>query len=261
MILQDLAVKALLEGHPEAARQLLPQGGPPEHAGSLLRDLKAMALGRGEVSTWPAERALATEPGRGVDAPRGPPPGLRTLIPEGEAAGWRPPVREGSGLPPLEQAATLQKPLIERAEGGLKQQRSAVEGRATRTFHHVHTLREQVEQMQDRDRERIAGLQRLLQRELAPGERALAQHLHEQGRVEAEIAQALPPDGEDECRKVIEEVERRMGRKLTDAEKTRVCKLWRQGNTEAEIVAILRLAPEAEPVPRPAEMPPDGGNR
>jgi hypothetical protein len=86
----DLAGKAFLNGHPTEARALLPDSAPPEHAGNLLRDLKALLVGQGEVQTWPAQRALTAEPGAGGAGPRGPPPGLQPLIPEGKMEGWRP---------------------------------------------------------------------------------------------------------------------------------------------------------------------------
>jgi hypothetical protein len=107
---RELAVKAFLDGHPAAALELL-QGeqhltpgqatGGAGHA-ALLRDLEALAFGEGTVSTWPGQQALApAQPG----APTGPPAGVQFLLPEGDAAGWRPPVAENAtnGLPPLNQ--------------------------------------------------------------------------------------------------------------------------------------------------------------
>jgi hypothetical protein len=91
----ETAGQLLLEGRPSEARQVLGTSkGPtdPAIAANLLRDLKAVALGEGAVTTDAAKRAI-TAPGEGGSTPRGPPI-VRLLTPEGEREGYRPPVVE-----------------------------------------------------------------------------------------------------------------------------------------------------------------------
>src|SRR5262249_18594596 len=86
-VLQDLALRTGLEGYGGEAGALLPAGGELRPAAGLLRDLKALVLGEGEVGTAPARQAAGPQANE-------PPPGPRLLQPEGEAGGWRPRVRE-----------------------------------------------------------------------------------------------------------------------------------------------------------------------
>lgn len=232
-IRQDLGVKAYLEGHVQAARELLALDGSADHAVHLLRDLKAMALGKGEVRTWPAEQAVAPDPAAGAAGTRGPPRGLLPLIPEAQAAGWRPPVRQGarSELPPIEQAARLEKPLAEHAEAGVKQQRPVVEKETHAAFHHVHRLHQGFHENEEREKKRLAGLEKRLHRELQPAERALAWHLGHQGKDDDAIAEALQREDDEAAFQVfVEQVEAELGRGLTPAEKEQLRKLWRRGH-------------------------------
>lgn len=84
---QELAAKAFLEGKPDIANTLLPDGGPPENAGALLRDMKAIVLGESQTPsrTWAAQQLDPTL--------QEPPQGLLILAPEGSANGWHPPPR------------------------------------------------------------------------------------------------------------------------------------------------------------------------
>lgn len=101
---EELAVRALLGGHFKEARLLVPQGGPSEHAGHLLRDIKAILTGKGEVVTEPGRKAVedqaVADQGGGK---RRPPPGRGLLVPENPGDEWKPRVKKGvlAGLPPL----------------------------------------------------------------------------------------------------------------------------------------------------------------
>ena len=85
----DLATKALLDGHPEQARRLLPEGGASPHADACLSDARTLLLGEGRVEGWAAGRALAPGPMSGAGSPRGPPPGILKLLPDGARSSWK----------------------------------------------------------------------------------------------------------------------------------------------------------------------------
>jgi hypothetical protein len=207
---QDLAVRAFLEGHPAEARALLPGNGPPEHAARLLRDLKTVALGKGEVGTWPARGALGVKPGE-VAGPAQMPPGLRPLVPEGTAQGWRPGVRESAraDLPPLEEAARLEKPLRDQAAAGLKAQREAVNLRGASALNAV---------------------------------RGLSQRRPDNKAEDEDFKKRLPGNGVP-LKTVLAKVEAQLGRKLSVLERTLAEQLARQGMKAAEITAVLGAKP------------------
>jgi hypothetical protein len=143
--LRELAAQAFLDGDPGRARELLRQeeslgqlGSRPApdaaQAAAMLRDMKALVLGEGSVSTEPARRALTPRPDEGGDGNRGPPAGVRFLIPEGEREGWRPPVAESAlgGLPPLREALAAHiEPLRRAAETHAKTERAKAEHHKT----------------------------------------------------------------------------------------------------------------------------------
>ncbi len=85
-ILQDLAVRHFLEGHTAEYRALMPVEGSADHAKQLLRNMKALALGKGEVATAPARQALS---GKADDIPSG----IRALLPEPVRKKWHSPQR------------------------------------------------------------------------------------------------------------------------------------------------------------------------
>jgi hypothetical protein len=196
---QDLACKVLLDGFPGEARQLLPEQESPEHARYLLRDLKAMALGKGSVRTWPAEQAL---PAKG-----GIPRGLKPLVPEGEAGGWRPPVRESplADLPSAGPGRRTTRPerlpdLLDRMDHAAKERVSKVLTEERETIHHeqlhiahtLHVLHQQQQQEDQEERDLRAKLEKLLGRKLSSAEWALAWHLwRHKGKQVNEVADAL----------------------------------------------------------------------
>src|SRR5262249_5195552 len=117
----------------------------PAHAAKLLRDMKTLVLGKGEVQTRPAQRALEAEPGgggAGVRGPPRPPPGLGPLIPEGNPEGWRPQVREpaGADLPPLERAGRQEKFWRESIEAKIKPEKTALDRQYAETLPHLKGL-------------------------------------------------------------------------------------------------------------------------
>jgi hypothetical protein len=185
---QDLAVKALLDGHPAEARQLLPADGPPEHAARLLRDMKALALGQGEVSTTPAREAVAGKPG-----PRDPPPGLKPLVPEGKVEGPRPGVRESAlaDLPPVEEAGRLEQPLKQQAEANSQAERKSLQQRARATAQHLQGLHQRYQKDEDEQKKMIEDLEKRLGRKMIDAEQVRAWSLRRAGARAEQIAAGL----------------------------------------------------------------------
>jgi hypothetical protein len=241
-VMQDLAVKALLEGHPDAFKALLPEHGPAEHAATLLRDLKATALGGGKVETWPLGRALAPEPGLGPAGPRGPPAGLKPLMPEGAREGWRPPVKEGAraDLPPLEKANDVGLAMKGRAEAQAKPERKALDGRAQAAAARLGAVRQTVLAPEREERKQLAEVEAALDRRLRPAERVRLRDLVAQKKETDLVAafRAQPGPGEDE--EFLLEVKKRLGRELTDAEKKQAVRLRKAGRMAAEVADIFR---------------------
>jgi tetratricopeptide (TPR) repeat protein len=219
---QDLAVKAFFEGHVAEARSLLPEGGPPEHAATLLRDMKAMMLGQGDVVSEPAQRALGPKPGEGDAGPRGPPPGLQPLIPEAGRDGWRPQPKESAladlppaevaqrlgdlppkqaaqpldDLPPQLAAKYLEQPLRRQIETGIAGESRSIGERKTEVLHSLHGLEQQLQQQDQDDDAFIAAVEALLKRKLSPAERASASEMRRQGKKAADVADELRKAGQ-----------------------------------------------------------------
>jgi hypothetical protein len=244
-ILQDLAVKAFVEGHAGEYRQLIPTDGPAEHASNLLRDLKAMALGEGgTVSTASAvERAAPTEPGKGTETPRGPPPGLKPLVPEGERLGWRPPVVEqaGADLPPLEKAAELGLALKGKVEAELKPEQANLEKDAKTVQQRLTVAYERVQAPELKERKHFAELEGILDRRLRPTEKVLARDLLSENKTPAQVLATLKtqvPVNEEE--EFLDELKARLGRNLNADERSQALRLRKEGRKVAEIADILR---------------------
>jgi hypothetical protein len=263
-LMQDLAVKAFLEGHAEAFRDLLPADGPPEHADALLRDLKALALGGGKVETWPAERALPAEPGRGGEAPRGPPPpGLRPLIPEGAAEAWRPPVKESADadLPAIEKVAQTGKVLRTRAEADLEPARAAHGEKARKARGRLEAVAHNVRALEEANRKRAAEVEAALARKLTPGERIRVAVLAGQNQTNGQILIALggpapQPANQQDDEKFVAEVEKLLGRPPTAGERAEALRMKRGGLTAAQAADDMKgreLLPNPVPVEEEAE--------
>src|SRR5207248_4875775 len=106
---QGFAVQLFLAGRPAEARAMLPAEGSPAEAETLLRDVKTLIAGQGELRTWPARRLIAAR-SAGDDIP----PGLRMLLPEETATTWKSQLREASDPTALDELAALEKPQRER---------------------------------------------------------------------------------------------------------------------------------------------------
>jgi tetratricopeptide (TPR) repeat protein len=196
---QELACKLFLDGFPREARELLPDQGSAEHAGVLLRDLKALALGEGAVRTWPAEQALT--PKAGI------PPGLRPLVPEGEAGGWHPPARESpaAGLPPAEGGQAAARPertpeylarLEQEARRNVRRvlqvEQKVVRQEEQRLGHILHARHQQQQRDEEEERKFKAEVETLLGQKLSPVDWSLAWRLmRRQGRKAREVADRL----------------------------------------------------------------------
>jgi hypothetical protein len=240
-VLQDVAIRAFLEGRPEEYRSLWPANGPPQHAAELLRDLKALSLGSGQVNTWPAERVLTPEPGRGGDNPRGPPPGLRPLVPEGSREGWRPPVKEraGADLPPLEKAAEVGKVLQGQVETAARAEQAGVEAKwrgATQSLAGAAAI---MRQQQEDQRKQLAAIEESLRRSLTAAERGRARYLAALNRPTTEIVRTLhkPADSSDE--EYLEQIEAILNRPLSPQERRLARALHKEGRSAAAIGTLF----------------------
>jgi hypothetical protein len=243
-IAQDLAVKALLEGHPAEYRSLMPADGPPEHAANLLRDITALALGEGKVTTWPAESVLATpEPGAGPASPRGPPPGLKPLIPEGPSRSWRPPVREAAsaGLPPLEKAVEAAAPLRASAEAESRGERTNLNATARTAQASLGAVQQRILLPEKAERQAFAEVEAALDRRLAAAERVTVREMVAQNKAAKEIVavfQAQPAPNDDE--ELFKELKALLGGELTEAQRAQALRLRKAGRKVAEIADVMR---------------------
>jgi hypothetical protein len=242
-VLQELAVKAVLEGHAAEALNLLPEGGPAEHAANLLRDLRATVLGEGKVETEAVGSALA-EPGKGGASPRAP-PGLEPLIPEGARASWRPPVRDSarSDLPPMQQAEKVGAAARGRAEKAVPGERARQERQAAQTREEITRVHNRVIAPEMAERRRLAAVESELDRRLRPAERVKARALLAQNRPSGQIAaelRAQPGGGDDDEAEFLADVARRLGGRLDGQKAAQAKRLRKQGRTAAEVADILR---------------------
>jgi hypothetical protein len=238
---QDLAIKAFLEGHEGAYKALMPGDGPAEHAATLLRDMKAMALGAGKVETWPAQRAMLPEPGEGPASPRGPPPGLKSLVPEGARAGWRPPVRETAktALPPWEQAAEVAVLLKGKVQSEAAAEKTAAAAKAKSALKHIGAVHVRVLEPEKDEQRKFQEIEAGLHRRLRPAERVTVRAMLAQNKPLQAIVADLPSDDND--REFLAAVSKLLGRALTDEERNLALRLCnRRRRMPDYVAAILR---------------------
>src|SRR5262249_47559875 len=150
----------------------LPADLPTEVAVGMLRDLKALATGQGEVSTTAGRAALP--PGE----PRLP-AGLKPLLPEGSDKGWRPPVqgKASEGLPPLEEVTQQVGKLRDNLLVRLEKEREA---RVAHLQPHLTTLQEvgrQLGTQAEREQKVVEQLEQQLDRPLRALERLRVRNL------------------------------------------------------------------------------------
>jgi len=232
-LLQDLALKALLEGHPDLAMKLLPENAPADNARKLLSDLRALALGEGKVETWPA---TATE--------SRPPRGVEPLIPTDARPKWQPPSKEkpADNLSNLDRAekvaATLKAQAIKNATG----EKASSEARAAKALAALSALHDRIMVPELAERKQLVAVEAVLDRRLLPAERVRVQTLLAQKKSPREIAEELkaPPAETDEEKEFLAEVERRLGQALTEEQIPQAKRLRKQGRTSAEVADIIR---------------------
>jgi hypothetical protein len=243
-LLQDLAVKAFLEGHPAEYFKLRPEEGPAEHAANLLRDLKALALGEGKVETWAGGSALPAEPGKGPGSPRAP-PGLEPLIPEGAREGWRPPVKESAAadLPALEKAVELGATLEANAEAGIQPERKALQTKGDGARQKLDGVYQRIIAPELAERRQFSELETQLDRSLRPLERVQVRTLLAQNQSPQQIVATLQKQqgGEDEETEFLADVAKHLRTpQLSVEQKARALRLRRSGRTAAEVADLLR---------------------
>jgi hypothetical protein len=244
-ILQDLAFKALLEGHGAEVPSLLPHDGPAEHAATLLRDLHALGTGEGTVSSWAGLSALPTpRPGAGPASPRGPPPGLEPLMPEGARASWRPPARESAraGLEPLEDAAKVGQTIGARAEADARAERGGLDATAQAARTRLAGLQQDILKPEQAERRLFAEAEAALDRRLRPEERVLVRELAGQHKTAPQIVAAVraQPGAADDEDDLLKDLQARLGRNLTADERAQALRLGKAGRRAAEIADIFR---------------------
>jgi len=238
---QELAVRALLEGHGELADHLLDPNGSPEQAAALLCDLKVLATGGGTVSTPAGIDALpVSKPGESPAAPR-PPPGLEPLIPEGARDGWRPPVREAASadLPPLhEEAATAMRQAAEKDLGAATQKLKSMSA----------DVRDKVAAATNglgAEERTLGNVEAVLNRPLKSEERALVRGLIQKKQDTNQIVNQIKRDEDefDEDEAFLAAVADQLGRPLTATERSTARAGKANGKSVAEVVQALRQVP------------------
>jgi hypothetical protein len=197
---QDLAMKAFFEGHVQAARELWPANGSPEHAANLLRDMKALVTGQGEVTTEAGRQGLPPASNQGGGKPPGPPPGLKFLLPEEPGDGWRPPVRGKAteGLPPLQEAARLAEPLQEAVAEQLPREREALAGHVQFHVQELHRVQLRMQQKDRDEKEKIELFEKALAVPLQPAERVWVGQQLREGKPQEKVAEELKEKWNDE---------------------------------------------------------------
>jgi hypothetical protein len=225
----DLAVKAMIEGHADAALKLMPADAPAEQAAAALRDLKALALGGGKVETWPAKAA---------DGPR-PPPGLEPLVPEARREGWRPPARgKASAGVPLEAAEKAGAKVRDAAGPKVAAERGKLDADAAAARKGLSDAHARVMAPELADRKRFASVEYRLGRRLTASERTTVRDWIDDGKPVEVVVPLLPAVSDEE--RYLSEVARLLGRELTPEERSQARALRRDGRRAAEAVELLR---------------------
>ncbi len=162
-ILQDLAVRHILEGHAYEYRALMPVDGPADRAAELLRDMKALSLGEGEVVTAPARQALTDKAG---DIPAG----IRPLLPEAARKNWHPPTSRSAKADksPLAKADRAGVELRTRIETDLKTERITQAERAKESRERLTKAQRRLQEQEEADGKRLAELIAALEQQNGP---------------------------------------------------------------------------------------------
>jgi hypothetical protein len=185
-ILQDLAVRHLLAGHTQEYRALMPADGPADHADRLLRDLKALTLGKGEVVTAPARQAVSE---KGTE----PPPGIRVLLPDAARKNWRSPMQSSAsaGLSPLDKATAAGQTLRSRIETDLKSERITQGDRAKEARGRIESAQRRLQERDEADGKRFAEIEAELGRPLKAMEKVRVRQLAARKQTNRQIVAVL----------------------------------------------------------------------
>jgi hypothetical protein len=188
-ILQDLAVRHFLQGHTAEYRALMPVDGSADRAAELLGDLKALALGKGEVGTTPARQALSAEPGKAVK----PPPGMQALVSEGARKSWRAPGRGQSKMKPtaLDKGIVAAGVLRTVIETDLKKERITQTEKANEAQRHIETAQRHLRQQEEADGKRFTEVETALGRPLETMEKVRVRHLAARNQTSRRIVETL----------------------------------------------------------------------
>ena len=188
-ILQDLAVRHFLQGHPAEYRALMPADGSADRAAELLRDMKALALGRGEIGTTPARQVLSAEAGKKGD----PPPGMKALLPEGARKGWRPPERGGAKTKPtaLDEGIVAADALREVIETDLKKERITQTEKANEAQVRIETAQKHLREQEEADGKRLTEVETALGRPLETMEKVRVRQLAARNQTNRQIVETV----------------------------------------------------------------------
>jgi hypothetical protein len=178
----------------------------------------------------------------GTEGPRGPPPGLKPLLPESAQQGWRPPVRESAkaDLPPLEKAAEAAQALAGKVEAGAKVERASLVGLAATTQKKLGVVYARVVQPEQKERRQFAEVEAALDRRLRPAERVQIRALVAQNRDLAQIVAQFQKQADAEEEDFLRDLQQRLRRPLTPAERVRALRLHQEGRRAAEVADIFR---------------------
>jgi hypothetical protein len=188
-ILQELAVRHLLQAHAAEYRALMPADAPPDQAARLLRDMKALALGQGAVVTDAALQALPAKGGKSDE----PPPGIRAIMPESVRKDWRAPSNGGTKKEPspLERGAVAGEILRGQIETNAKKERISWQGRAKDARQSIETAQQHLRGLEEADDKRLAEVADDLGRPLVIVDKIIVRRLASQKQSNRQIIAAL----------------------------------------------------------------------
>lgn len=188
-VLQELAVRHLLQGHAAEYRALMPADAPADQAARLLHDMKALALGQGAVVTAAARQSLPAKRGNSDE----PPPGIRAIMPESARKDWRAPTDGGTKkeASPLEKAAVVGEILRGRIETDAKMERISWQGRAKDARQNIETAQQHLRGLEEADDKRLAEVADGLGRPLEIVDKIIVRRLASQKQSNRQIIAAL----------------------------------------------------------------------
>lgn len=188
-ILQELAVRHLLQGHAAEYRALMPADAPADEAARLLRDMKALALGQGAIVTDAGRQALPAKGGKADE----PPPGIRAIIPESVRKDWRAPTQDGMKKEPspLEKAALAGEILRGQIETNAKKERISWQGRAKDARQSIETAQQHLRGLEEADDKQLAEVADGLGRPLEIVDKIIVRRLAAQKQSNRQIIAAL----------------------------------------------------------------------